>query len=47
MYAIKISWAVVVALLAEQSLPIPEVYGSNPVIGEFYIKHLFANCQLY
>ena len=30
-------WAVVVAQLVEQSLPIPEVRGSNPVIG----KNLF------
>ena len=29
-------WAVVVAQLAEQSLPIPEDPGSNPVIGNFY-----------
>ena len=27
-------WAVVVAQLVEQSLPIPEVRGSNPVIGK-------------
>ena len=31
------NWAVVVAQLVEQSLPIPEVRGSNPVIG----KNLF------
>ena len=30
-------WAVVVAQLVEQSLPKPEVRGSNPVIG----KNLF------
>ena len=29
-------WAVVVAQLAERSLPIPEDPGSNPVIGNFY-----------
>ena len=29
-------WAVVVAQLAEQLLPIPEDPGSNPVIGNFY-----------
>ena len=29
-----IIWAVVVAQLVEQSLPIPEVRGSNPVIGK-------------
>ena len=28
-----IKWAVVVAQLVERSLPIPEVPGSNPVIG--------------
>ena len=31
------SWAVVVAQSVEQSLPTPEVCGSNPVIGKFYI----------
>ena len=38
--------AVVVAQLVEWSLPIPEVRGSNPVIGKtFYIEHLFTvNC---
>ena len=30
-------WAVVVAQLVERSLPIPEIRGSNPVIG----KNLF------
>ena len=31
--------------LAERLLPIPEVRGSNLVIGKFYIEHLFAlNC---
>ena len=34
---IQISWAVVVAQLVERLLPIPEVRGSNPVIG----KNLF------
>ena len=29
----------VVAQLVEQSLLIPEVRGSNPVIGKFYIEH--------
>ena len=29
-------WEVVVAQLVEQSLPIPEVRGSNPVIGKIY-----------
>ena len=28
-------WAVVVAQLGEQSLPIPDVHSSNPVIGKF------------
>ena len=38
-----------VAQLVEQSLPIPEVRGSNPVIGKIYlyIEHLFTvNCVL-
>ena len=36
--------AVVVVQLAEQSLPIPEDPGSNPVIATF-IEHLFTvNC---
>ena len=35
-------WAVVVAQLGEQSLPIPEVHSSNPVIGQIYIEHLFT-----
>ena len=43
-------WAVVVAQLVEQSLPIPEVRGSNPVISKnlfIYIEHLFTvNCVL-
>ena len=40
------TWAAVVAQLAEQSLPIPEVRGSNLVIGKnVYIEHLFTvNC---
>ena len=33
---------VVVAQLVERSLPIPEVRGSNPVIGKIYIEHLFT-----
>ena len=32
-------WAVVVAQLVERLLPIPEVHGSNPVIGKIYIEH--------
>ena len=35
----------VVAQLVEQSLLIPEVHGSNPVIHKIYIEHLFTvNC---
>ena len=33
---LKDSWAVVVAQLAEQLLPIQEDLGLNPVIGNFY-----------
>ena len=41
-------WAVVVAQLVEHSLLTPEVRGSNPVIGKFYIKHLFTfNCRYW
>ena len=36
--------AVVVAQLVERSLPIPEVRGSNPVIGKIYWT--FVYCQL-
>ena len=36
---------VVVAQLVEQLLPLPEVCGSNPVIGKIYIDQLFTvNC---
>ena len=39
--------AVVVAQLVEQSLPIPEVRGSNPVIGKIlFIYWTFVYCQL-
>ena len=39
------SRAVVVAQLVERLLPIPEVRGSNPVIGKIYIHHLLTvNC---
>ena len=43
-YKQRQSWAVVVAQLVEWLLPIPEVRGSNPVIGNFYIyiEHLFT-----
>ena len=39
-------WGVVVAQLVERSLLIPEVRGSNPVIGKYLlIEHLFSvNC---
>ena len=38
-------WEVVVAQLVERSLSIPEVCGSNAVIGNIYIEHLFTiNC---
>ena len=36
---------VVVAQLVERSLLIPEVRGSNPVIGKIY--WIFVYCQLY
>ena len=32
------------AQLVELSLSIPEVRGSNPVIGKIYIEHLTVNC---
>ena len=35
-------WAVVVAQLVKRSLPIPEIRGSNPVIGKKYIEHLLS-----
>ena len=34
-------WAVVVAQLVEQSLPIPEVRDSNPVIGKKIIMNIY------
>ena len=34
-------WAVVVAQLVERSLPIPEVRGSNPVIGKNLFIYLY------
>ena len=38
---------VVVAQLVERSLPIPEVHGSNPVIGKnLFIHWTFVYCQL-
>ena len=35
-------WAVVVTQLVERLLRIPEVLYLNPVIGKFYIEHLFT-----
>ena len=35
------------AQLAQRVLPTPEVRGSNPDIGEFYVEYLFTYCQLY
>ena len=37
-------WAVCVAQLVEQSLPIPEVRGSNPVSGEIFYWTFTVNC---
>ena len=39
-----ICWAVVVAQLVERSLPIPEVRGSNPVIGKNLYRTFTVNC---
>ena len=40
-----LKFGVVVARLAQRSLPTPEVRGSTPAIGIFYIEHLFTlNC---
>ena len=37
----------VVSQLLERSLPIPEVHGSNPVIGKIlFIYSTFVYCQL-
>ena len=38
--------AVVVAQLAERSLPTPEVRGSNPVLGKIYIEHCLLSTVL-
>ena len=35
-------WAVVVAQLVEQSLPVLEVFGSFAVIGKLYIEQLLS-----
>ena len=37
-------FAVVVALLVDRSLPVPEIYGSNPVISKFYNEIFTVNC---
>ena len=37
-----VAWAAVVAQLVERSLPIPEVCGSNPVIGYLYITFMLS-----
>ena len=37
--------AVDVPQLAKQSLPTPEVHGSNPIIGKVLLN--FVKCQLY
>ena len=37
-------WAVVVDQLVEQSLPTPEIRGSNPVIGKILSTQLSTNC---
>ena len=44
-FIMRAQWAVVVALLVEWSIPIPEVRGSNPVIGKKLILNIY--CQLY
>ena len=44
MLTLEVKRAVVVAQLVEWLLPIPEVHGSNPVIGKIF-QHLFTvNC---
>ena len=46
-YNLNKIWAVVVAQLVERTLPIPEVWGSNPVIGKnLFIYWTFVYCQL-
>ena len=40
----KAYWAVVVAQLVEQSFPILEVCGLNPVIGKILFRTLTASC---
>ena len=43
-YTYNVHGAVVVAQLVERSLPIPEVRGSNPVIGKIYWTFFTVNC---
>ena len=38
-------WAVVVAQLAERSLPSPEIRRSNPDIGRIFFDNLSVNCN--
>ena len=40
------AWVGVVDQLLDRSLPIPEVRGSDPIIGKLSYK-TFVNCQLY
>ena len=40
-------WAAFVALWEEWFLPIPEVRGSNLVIGKFYIANLYFYCHIF
>ena len=39
---ISFTRGVVVAQLAEQSLPTPVVHDSNPVIGKIYIEDIYS-----
>ena len=39
---VKICWVLVVAQLVEQSLPIPEVRGSNQAIGIINVEKLLS-----
>ena len=39
-------WAVVVAQLVEQSLPTPEICGSNPGIGKILSTNISTNCLI-
>ena len=42
----NVQWAAVVAQLVERSLPIPEVRGSNPVIGKKFILNILLSTVL-